>query len=92
MGHQFHDAIRIRFVLIQNHLHVDFEDSAKKWCQHIEARGLFFLDQVFEDADILGLQNLDREDLIRPLIDRANKTVEQEKLRRIGSRDGPIHF
>ena len=28
----------------------------------IEARGLFLLDQVFEDADVFGLQNLDRED------------------------------
>ena len=28
----------------------------------IEARGLFRLDQVFEDADIFGRRNLDRED------------------------------
>ena len=28
----------------------------------IEARGLFLLDQVSEDADIFGLRNLDRED------------------------------
>jgi hypothetical protein len=34
---QFHDAVRIRFVVIQNHLHVDFKDVAKKWCQHFSA-------------------------------------------------------
>jgi hypothetical protein len=51
-----------------------------------EAMGLFLLDQVFEDADIFGLQNLDRECLIR--IERLiwlvaeNETVEVEKLRR----------
>ena len=28
----------------------------------IEARGLFFLDGFLEDADIFGLQNLDREE------------------------------
>ena len=27
-----------------------------------KATGLFLLDQVFEDADIFGLRNLDRED------------------------------
>jgi len=27
----------------------------------IDSRGQFLLDQVFEDADIFGLQNLDRE-------------------------------
>ena len=28
----------------------------------IEATRLFLLDQAFEDADVFGLQNLDRED------------------------------
>ena len=42
----------------------------------IEARELFLLDQVFEDADVFGLQNLDREDLIRLPIDSENGTVE----------------
>ena len=58
----------------------------------IEARGLFLLDQVFEDADIFGLQNFDSEELIRLLIDSEKETVEREKLRRIGSCDRPVHF
>jgi hypothetical protein len=50
--------------------------------------GLFLLDQVFEDADVFCLQNLDGERLIQ--LDRfirvvtENETFEQEKLRRIG--------
>ena len=41
-----------------------------------EAMGLFLLDQVFEHADVFGLQNLDREDLIRLLVDLEKETVE----------------
>ena len=58
----------------------------------IEARGLFLLDQFFEDADVFGLQNLDSEDLTRLLIDSENETVEREKLRGIGSCDRLVHF
>jgi len=42
----------------------------------IEVRGLFLLDQVFEDADIFGLQNFDRERLVRLVT--FNETVEAE--------------
>ena len=55
----------------------------------IEARGLFLLDQAFEDADILCLQKLDREDFRR--VTSKNKAVEREKLRGIGSRDRLVH-
>ena len=58
----------------------------------IEARGLLLLDQVFEDADVFGLQNLDREDLTPLPIDSENETVEGEKLRGIGSCDRLVHF
>ena len=47
-----------------------------------EAMRPFLLDQVFEDADILGVQNLNRERLIQLVTE--NKAVEQEKLHRIG--------
>jgi len=43
----------------------------------IEARGLFLLDQVLEDADVFGLQNLDREDFRR--VTSKNKAVERER-------------
>jgi len=56
----------------------------------IEARGLFLLDQAFEDADVFGLQNLHREDFQR--VTSKNKTVEGEKLRGIGSCDRLVHF
>jgi len=40
----------------------------------IEARGLFLLAQVFKDADVFSLQNLDREDFRR--VTSKNKAVE----------------
>ena len=40
-----------------------------------EATGLFLLDQVFEDADVFGLQNFDCEPIGLP-IDLENTTVE----------------
>jgi len=43
-----------------------------------EAMRPFLLDQVFEDADVFGLQNLDREHLIRLVTE--NKTVEREEM------------
>ena len=39
---------------------------------------IFLLDQVLEDADIFGLQNLDREHLIRLVTE--NKAVEREEM------------
>ena len=48
----------------------------------IEARRLFLLDQVFEDADVFVIQNLDCEDR-KPVSN--NKAVDGEKLRGIGS-------
>jgi hypothetical protein len=52
-----------------------------------EAMGFFLLDHLLEDADSFGLQNLDRESLIRLdsfiRLVTENETVEQEKLRRI---------
>jgi hypothetical protein len=41
--------------------------------------GFFFLDHPLEDADVFGLQDLDRERSIRLVTE--NETVEQEKLR-----------
>lgn len=48
----------------------------------LEAMGLFLLDQVFEDADVFGLRNLDSKRLIKVVTE--NKAVEGEKLRGIG--------
>jgi len=48
----------------------------------IEIWDLFLLDQVFENADIFGLRNLDSKRLIRLVTE--NKAVEREKLRGIG--------
>jgi len=53
----------------------------------IEARGLFLLDQVFEDADVFGLQNLDREDFRR--VASKNKAVERKGT---GSYDRLVYF
>jgi hypothetical protein len=39
--HHFHDAVRIRFVLVQNHLYVDVKDSAKKRVSML--LGVFFI-------------------------------------------------
>ena len=44
----------------------------------IEVWGLFLLDQVFEDADVFGFQNLDREHLIQLVTE--NKAVEREEV------------
>ena len=57
----------------------------------IEARGLFLLDQVLEDADVFGLHNLDREP-IRLSIDSENETVERENLCGIGCCNRLVHF
>ena len=43
----------------------------------VEATGLFLLNQVLEDADIVCLQNLDREDISRGI--SKNKAVEGER-------------
>ena len=54
-----------------------------------EAMGLFLLDQVFEDADIFGLRDLDSKCLIQvkcpTRLVTENDAVEQEKLRWIHS-------
>ena len=44
------------------HRERDLPDGELRGIDMIEAVGLFLLDQAFEDADIFGLQNLDRED------------------------------
>jgi hypothetical protein len=41
--------------------------------------GPFLLDQVFEDAHVFGLQDLDRERVVWQVT--VNETVEAEKLR-----------
>jgi len=63
-------------------LSMSFEASTFRM---IEATRLFLLDQVSEDADVFGLQNLNREDFRR--VTSKNKAVEGEKLRGIGSCD-----
>ena len=45
----------------------------------IEARGLFLLDDLLQNADVFGIQNLDRERLVRQVT--VNETVEAEELR-----------
>ena len=45
----------------------------------IEVGSLFLLDQVFEDAHVFRLQDLDRERVVRQVT--VHKTVEAEKLR-----------
>ena len=51
----------------------------------VEVVGLLLLNQVFEDADIFGLQNLDRK---HPLgIVTVNKAIERKKLGGIRSYD-----
>ena len=54
----------------------DQEDVELRGVGVFEAMGLFLLDQVFEDADIFGLQNFDRERLVRLVT--FNETVEAE--------------
>ena len=54
----------------------DQEDVELGGSDVIEIWGLFLLDQVFEDADIFGLRNLDRERLVRLVT--FNETVEAE--------------
>jgi len=68
-------------------LSMSFEASTFRM---IEATRLFLLDQVSEDADVFGLQNLNREDFRR--VTSKNKAVEGEKLRGIGSCDRLVHF
>ena len=43
----------------------------------IEARGLFLLDQIFKDANIFSLQNLDHEDFQQ--VTSKKKKVERER-------------
>jgi len=56
----------------------------------IEGRGLFLLDQVFENAYVVSLQNLDSKRLIQLVTE--NKAVERAKLSEIrcfrGMKDG----
>ena len=52
----------------------------------IKVRGLFLLDQVFEDADVFGLRYLDSKRLIQLVTE--NKAVEGEKLRGVGHYSG----
>ena len=60
----------------------------------IEARGLFsfFLDQVFENADIFGLQNLDREDLARFSSARRTKQLSERSCVGSGASTGRFTF
>ena len=51
----------------------------------VEARSLFLLNQVFEDADIFGLRNLDSEGPVG--IVPENKAIERKKLGGIKSYD-----
>ena len=50
----------------------------------IEARGLFLLDHVFEDADVFGIQNLDRARLKFSL---STKQLRQRSCVESGSGD-----
>ena len=68
----------------------DLEELELRGSDVIEARGLFLLDQVFEDADFFGLRKLDNEHLIWLVIE--NETVEREKLRGFGSCDWLDYF
>ena len=56
----------------------------------VEARGLFLLDQVFEDADVVSPRNLDSEHPIGVITEK--KAVEREKLRGTKSRGCLDHF
>ena len=51
----------------------------------IEVRGVFLLDLVFEDADVVGLRNLDSKHLILRITDK--EAVECEQLRGIDCMD-----
>lgn len=65
----------------------DLAEDELRGINMIEVTRLFLLDQVFKDADVFGLQNLDCEEFRR--VTSKNKAVERKW---IGSYDRLVHF